>query len=106
MSSAGAWERHGQTIIAGLILAAILWTGNTMMKLNDGLSDLNGTVGVVLNRIGNLEKQLGLMDERFDRYQTVNQAQAERANFDLRIQMIDSRLDTLKSKINERRAAP
>ena len=59
--AANTWERHGQTVIAALILAAIIWVGKSV-------TDLSGTMGVVLNRLSNLEQQISLMDERFDRY--------------------------------------
>jgi hypothetical protein len=89
--SVTAWERHGQTITAGLILAAIIWVGKE-------ITDLTGTMGVVLNRIQNIESTIAAMDERFDKYQTKREAEAAKENQMLRDQMIHSRLDALESE--------
>lgn len=88
----GAWERHGQTIIAALILAAIIWVGKSV-------TDLSSTMGVVLNRISNLENSIAAMDERFDRYQTKAEAAAVAENQRLRYQMIDARISAIENKL-------
>ncbi len=88
-------ERHGQTIIAGLILASIIWVGKE-------ITDLTGTMGVVLNRISNLETSIANMDERFDRYQTKAEAAAQRENRRLRDQIIESRINGIESKLKGR----
>lgn len=93
-SQAGAWERHGQTLIAALILAAIIWVGKSV-------TDLTGTMGVVVNRLDNLEAKLTSMDQRFDKYQTKSQAQAEKENQLLRESMIDARLKSLEKRAGE-----
>lgn len=90
-----AWERHGQTVIAALILAAIIWVGKSV-------TDLSGTMGVVLNRLGNLEHQINAMDERFDRYQTKTEAFSAREAQDLRNQIIHSRIDSLETRLKAR----
>jgi len=86
-----AWERHGQTIIAALILAAIVWVGKNV-------TELTGTMGVVLNRISNLETSIAAMDERFDRYQTKAEARAERENQRLRFEMLNTQLEAMKAR--------
>jgi len=86
-----SWERHGQTLIAALILAAIIWVGKS-------LTDLSGTMGVVLNRLDTLESSIAAMDQRFDRYQTKAEAAAQRENQKLRNQIIESRIDAIEIK--------
>lgn len=93
--AANTWERHGQTVIAALILAAIIWVGKSV-------TDLSGTMGVVLNRLSNLEQQISLMDERFDRYQTKSEALSAREAQDLRNQIIHSRIDSLETRLKAR----
>lgn len=95
VSEASSWERHGQTIIAALILAAIIWVGKSV-------TDLSGTMGVVLNRISNLEVSIANMDERFDRYQTKAEAAAQWENRRLRDQIIERRIDGIESKLKGR----
>jgi len=89
--TATAWERHGQTIIAALILAAIIWVGK-------GITDLTGTMGVVLNRIQNIENTISAMDERFDKYQTKREAENAKETQLLRDKMIHARIDALERK--------
>ena len=89
------WERHGQTIIAALILAAIIWVGKSV-------TDMSGTMGVVLNRLANLELQITAMDERFDRYQTKSEAKAQQENQDLRNEIMDSRVRNIEQKLERR----
>lgn len=86
-----AWERHGQTIIAALILAAIVWVGKNV-------TELTGTMGVVLNRISNLETSISAMDERFDRYQTKAEARAEGENQRLRFEMLRTEIQAMKAR--------
>ncbi len=90
--SFSAWERHGQTVIAALILGAILWVGKS-------ITELSGTMGVVLNRLEVLERQITAMDERFDRYQTKSEARSQVEAQALRDRLIHSRIDTLEKKI-------
>lgn len=87
-----AWERHGQSLIAALILAAIVWVGKNV-------TELTGTMGVVLNRMSNLENSIAAMDERFDRYQTKAQAASDKENDRLRFRMIETQYETLKAKL-------
>lgn len=91
-SESGTWERHGQTIIAALILAAIIWVGKSV-------TDMSGTMGVVLNRLDTLERSIATMDERFDRYQTKAEAAANRENQRLRNQIMDGRLDSVEEQL-------
>lgn len=86
-----SWERHGQTIIAGLILAAIIWVGKE-------ITDLTGTMGVVLNRIQNIENTIAAMDERFDKYQTKSEALSAKETQLLRDKMINSRIDAIEAR--------
>jgi len=86
-----SWERHGQTVIAGLILAAIIWVGASV-------ADLSSTMGVVVNRLSTLEASIASMDERFDRYQTKSEAFAQRENWLLRQQMIESRIKSIEKE--------
>lgn len=87
--AATTWERHGQSLIAALILAAIIWVGK-------GITDLTGTMGVVLNRIQNIETTIDSMDERFDKYQTKREAENAKETQLLRDKMIHSRIDALE----------
>lgn len=89
-----AWERHGQTIIAALILGAIVWVGKNV-------TDLTGTMGVVLNRISNLETSIAAMDERFDRYQTKAEARAATENSRLRMEMMNSQIRAIHEKLKD-----
>lgn len=89
------WEKHGQTVIAALILAAIIWVGKSV-------TELSGTMGVVLNRLDTLETSISAMDERFDRYQTKAAAVSERENQRLRNQIMESRLDGLEERMKAR----
>lgn len=93
--AATTWERHGQSLIAALILAAIIWVGK-------GITDLTGTMGVVLNRIQNIETTIAAMDERFDRYQTKREAESAKETQLLRDKMIHARIDALELKTRER----
>lgn len=86
------WERHGQTVIAALILASIIWVGKSV-------TDMSGTMGVVLNRLANLELQITSMDERFDRYQTKSEAKAQQDNQALRNEMLDARITGLERQV-------
>jgi len=86
-----SWERHGQTIIAGLILAAIVWVGKSV-------TDLSGTMGVVLSRLDTLEANISAMDERFDRYQTKAEAASQRENMRLINQILEGRIESLERK--------
>lgn len=86
-----SWERHGQTLIAALILAAIIWVGKS-------LTDLSGTMAVVLNRLDTLETSIAAMDQRFDRYQTKAEAEAQRENQRLRNQIIEGRINAIESR--------
>lgn len=95
VNDSSSWERHGQTIIAALILAAIIWVGKSV-------TELSGTMGVVLNRISNLESSIASMDERFDRYQTKAEAAAQRENRRLRDQIMESRINGLENKLKGR----
>lgn len=95
VSDTSSWERHGQTIIAALILAAIIWVGKSV-------TEMSGTMGVVLNRISNLETSIANMDERFDRYQTKAEAAAQRENRRLRDQIIESRINGIENKLKRR----
>lgn len=94
-SESGTWERHGQTIIAALILAAIIWVGKSV-------TDMSGTMGVVLNRLDTLERSIATMDERFDRYQTKAEAAANRENQRLRNQIMEGRLDSVEERLRVR----
>jgi len=85
-------ERHGQTIIAGLILASIIWVGNSVAALS-------GTMGVVINRLQNLELSIAAMDERFDRYQTKAQAVSEMENIRLVNKILDRRIESIEQKV-------
>jgi len=87
--AATTWERHGQSLIAALILAAIIWVGK-------GITDLTGTMGVVLNRIQNIEHTIAAMDERFDKYQTKREAESAKETQLLRDKMLHSRIDALE----------
>lgn len=86
-----ALERHGQTLIAALILAAIIWVGKS-------ITDLSGTMGVVLSRLDTLENSIASMDQRFDRYQTKAEAKAQFENQKLRNQIIESRLNAIEAR--------
>lgn len=90
-----SWERHGQTLIAALILAAILWVGKS-------LTDLSGTMGVVLNRLDTLETSIAAMDQRFDRYQTKAEAASQRENMRLINQILEGRIEGLENKVRSR----
>lgn len=88
------WERHGQTIIAALILGAIVWVGKSV-------TDLTNTMGVVLNRLDTLEVSIAAMDERFDRYQTKSEAAAQRENSRLINQILEGRIQGLETKLRK-----
>lgn len=90
------WEKHGQTIIAALILAAIIWVGKSV-------TDMSGTMGIVLNRLDTLETSIANMDERFDRYQTKAEAAANRENQRLRNQIMEGRLDSVEEQLRVRK---
>ncbi len=89
------WERHGQTIIAALILAAIIWVGKSV-------TDLSRTMGVVLNRLDTLETSIAAMDQRFDRYQTKAEAASQRENMRLINQILEGRIEGLENKVRSR----
>jgi len=94
INSMSAWERHGQTIIAALILGAIVWVGKNV-------TELTGTMGVVLNRISNLETSIASMDERFDRYQTKAEARSATENNRLRLEMLNSQIEAIQAKMKK-----
>ncbi|ADP96441.1 hypothetical protein [Marinobacter adhaerens] len=88
------WERHGQTIIAGLILGAIIWVGKSV-------TDLTNTMGVVVNRLDTLEASIATMDERFDKYQTKAEAASQRENMRLINQILEGRIEGLERKVRQ-----
>ena len=94
INSMSAWERHGQTIIAALVLGAIVWVGKNV-------TELTGTMGVVLNRISNLETSIASMDERFGRYQTKAEARSATENNRLRLEMLNSQIEAIQAKIKK-----
>lgn len=93
--NASTWERHGQTIIASLILVAIIWVGKSV-------TDLTRTMGVVLNRLDTLEVSIAAMDQRFDRYQTKAEATSQRENLRLINRILEGRIEGLENKMKSR----
>lgn len=79
-------ERHGQTILALVILAAITWTGNTLISTNTDIK-------VLTEKVGNLENQLTVAAA--SQY-TINQAIAETKRIDEKFINIERRLNNLE----------
>ena len=79
-------ERHGQSVIGGLILVVMIWVGSS-------ITDLAKTMMVVLNRLDTLEAKISTMDSRFDRYVTQDQLESVIEVQRLRQRIISDKLD-------------
>lgn len=100
-----AWERHGQTIIAGLILAGIIWVAKEINIVGKDVVDVRSTVSVVSTRLDAMEKSLADIDERFDKYQTKREAELNKETQQLRDKMLHGRIDALE-KARDGRQSP
>lgn len=75
-------EKHIQTLLSAIILAAILWVGNSVLALRDSTAELRGQMSAV-------NQQLDEMNRRFDKYLT-------RAEAEARFDMAQGRLERLE----------
>lgn len=72
-------ERHLQSIIATLILAAVLWVGKSV-------TDQQATLATVLSRLDAVEKRFDAMDSKF----------ALKESSDFRFQALEQRVGQLE----------
>lgn len=84
-----AIERHAQTIIASLVLAAVIWVGKS-------LTDVTQSIAVMITRLDTLDRKIEQMETRFTGYVTVSELNAVRENLGLRIQLNENRIRNLE----------
>lgn len=82
----GALERHGQTVIASLILVAVIWVGKTV-------TDQQATLATLLSRLVNVERALDNFESRF---YPRDVAEADKETTHIRLREIERRLGKLE----------
>lgn len=76
----GNLERHIQTAIQIILVALIMWVGNTSLETRDSITELK-------TQMTEARQQIGEMNQRFDRYLLRTEA--------------DARFDSLKAQNTE-----
>lgn len=84
-------ERHIQSGISFLILAALVWVGSTIVDLRDE-SKISRT------EITEIKFQLNAMNSRFDQYLPRNEAAAKFESEAFKHKEIDRRLDSIEGR--------
>lgn len=92
--TATSFQQHTEKILAGSVLAALLFVGAAIY-------DMSGSLRVVLNRLDTLDAKFTVVDARFDRYQTKESARASWESQGLRDQMIHSRINQIQNSLSE-----
>ncbi len=82
-----ALERHAQTIVGALILAAVLWGGNTLQNVSVEVATLKVEITSLNTQIGLLQ---GLTSDRYTK---------QDATRDFRVR--DAAMDELKARVRE-----
>lgn len=94
-----AWERHGQTILASLVLCGIVWMANAVQGLREAQIATNGELKISNAKIEALSNSVHANDA--DRY-TSRQALSDLALRDERIERNAARIEALEREVMNR----
>jgi phage shock protein A len=79
-------EKHIQTILAALVLAAILWVTNSISELKTSVSTLNATKEAEKENIADLKRKIDTIYDKYSEDSSINRNQ-------------DKRLDELEAQV-------
>jgi hypothetical protein len=88
-------KQNAEKIVVSIVIATLLFVGTALWSTN-------GTLAVLVNRMDNLDTKLATLDIRFERYQTKEQAKAERETQALRDQMTSDQIRQLREVLKSR----
>lgn len=86
-------ERHIQTGLQALVLAVVIWIGNTVVALRDSSA-------ILTTQITELKQQVNTMNGRFGEYMPRRETESRFEAHDMKHADIDRRLDSLEKKVN------
>lgn len=87
------WERHSQTIMAGLVLAGILFLYSSVDTSSKALLEMKGDVELVKQSVTYLQLQIKQMG---DQQYSKQDALKDQRLFDMRINSIERRVDAIE----------
>lgn len=90
------FQQHAEKILAGLVLAALIFVGTAIYSMSAALQ-------VVLNRLDTLDQKMSVMDVRFERYQTKEQARSDKEAQGLRDQIIEAQIQRVRESLMNQR---
>ncbi|WP_413616426.1 hypothetical protein MRB56_09165 [Halomonas cupida] len=89
-------ERHVQTIMLGLVIALLAWSGTTTLKLVETSARQDERITQLINITNELRDE---MRDASSRYMTVNSASVYRQQLNSRIDSIDIRVKQLEDSL-------
>lgn len=92
------FQQHAEKILAGLILAALIFVGTAIYSMS-------GALQVVLNRLDTLDQKMSVLDVRFERYQTKEQARSDKEAQALRDQIIEAQIQRVRESLLNQRSS-
>ncbi|MDX1816098.1 MAG: hypothetical protein R3180_00155 [Marinobacter sp.] len=95
MSDDNPLMQHAEKIIVSIVIATLIFVGTALWSTNS-------TLAVLVNRMDTFDRKLVAIDDRFERYQTKEQARAERETQAIRDQMTADQIKQLREVLKGR----
>lgn len=90
-----AWERHGQSILASLVLAGIISVSVTQNSTSTAITEMKGNLKLVEFKVTMLQTQVA--NAQLNNYSKV-EAEAEIEKFDIKLKDLDKRVSALEKR--------